>query len=89
MEELRKLIEYPDRRIKSIVCCMTSGGFRLGASDYLRWKYVVPVSNNKGEIVAAKLTIYAEEEDEYHTFITPEAYYALKDWMDFRIRETL
>jgi hypothetical protein len=39
LEELRKMIEYPDRRIKSIVCSMTSGGFRLGAWDYLRCMY--------------------------------------------------
>jgi hypothetical protein len=80
LEELRKMMEYPDR----IVCSMTSGGFRLGAWDYLRWKHVIPISNNKGEIIAAKVVIYAEEEDEYYTFITPEAYSALKDWMDFR-----
>jgi hypothetical protein len=55
MEELRKLVEYPDRRIKSIVCCMTSGWLRLGAWDYLRWKHVVPISNNKGEMVAARV----------------------------------
>jgi hypothetical protein len=84
LEELRKMMEYPDRRIKSIVCSMTSGGFRLGAWDYLRWKHVIPASNNKGEIIAAKVIIYAEEEDEYFTFVTPEAYSALKDWMDFR-----
>jgi integrase len=84
LEELRKMMEYPDRRIKSIVCSMTSGGFRLGAWDYLRWKHVIPVSNNKGDVIAAKVIIYAEEEDEYYTFITPEAYCALKDWMDFR-----
>ena len=64
---------------------MTSGGFRLGAWDYLRWKHVIPKSNDKGEVIATKLVIYAEEEDEYFTFITPEAYNALKDWMDFRI----
>ena len=80
LEELRKMMEYPDR----IVCSMTSGGFRLGAWDYLRWKHVIPISNNKGEIIATKVVIYAEEEDEYYTFITPEAYSALKDWMDFR-----
>ena len=38
--------------------------------------------DGKGEIIAAKVIIYAEE---YYTFITPEAYSALKDWMDFRI----
>jgi hypothetical protein len=36
---------------------MTSGGFSLGAWDYLRWKHVVPISNNKGEIIAAKVII--------------------------------
>jgi hypothetical protein len=30
VEEIRKVVEYPDRRIKSIVYSMASGGFRLG-----------------------------------------------------------
>jgi hypothetical protein len=39
---------------------MTSDGFRLGARDYLRWKHMIPISNNKGEITAARVVIYAE-----------------------------
>jgi hypothetical protein len=84
MEELRKLVEYPDRRIKPIVYAMTSGGFRLGAWDFLRWKHVSPIKNGEGDIIAAKVVIYAEELEEYYTFITPEAYGAIKDWIDFR-----
>jgi hypothetical protein len=84
VEEIRKLVEYPDRRIKPIVYAMASSGFRLGGWDYLQWKHVSPVTNEKEEVIAAKLLIYADEPEEYYTFITPEAYSAIKDWMDFR-----
>jgi hypothetical protein len=86
IEEIRKLVEYPDRRIKPIVYSMASGGFRLGGWDYLQWKHVSPITkgDSPDEVIAAKLVIYADEAEEYYTFITPEAYYALKDWMDFR-----
>ena len=83
-EEIKKIIEYPDRRIKPIISCMISGGFRLGAWDYLKWKHVTPITNKEDEIIAAKLIIYAAEPEEYFCFITSEAYNALKNWMDYR-----
>jgi hypothetical protein len=36
------------------------------------------------EIVAAKIIVYAQEDEEYFTFISKEAYHALKDWMEYR-----
>jgi hypothetical protein len=84
LEEIQHLIEYPDRRIKPIVYTLVSSGIRIGAWDYLRWKHVSPMTNAEGEIVAAKLLVYAGEAEEYYSFITPEAYNSLKDWMDFR-----
>jgi hypothetical protein len=83
-DEICKAIQANDRRVKPIVLVMCSSGIRLGAWDYLRWKHVIPQKNDKGEIVAAKLIVYAEEHDEYYSFITPEAYNALLDYMDFR-----
>jgi len=83
IEEIRKLVEYPDRRIKAIVCTMCSSGIRVGAWDYLRWKDVIPIKRND-LIVAAKLIVYAEDEDQYFSYITPEAYHELKKWMDYR-----
>ena len=83
--EIRKLVEYPDRRIKPIVKTMVSSGIRIGAWDYLKWKHVTPVfQKDSNEVTAAKLIVYAGESDEYYTFITPEAHLSLKEWMDFR-----
>ena len=84
LEEIQRLVEYPDRRIKSIIYTMASSGIRLGAWDYLRWKHVTSITNGLGEIITAKLIIYAGDREEYYTFVTAEAYNSLKDWMDFR-----
>jgi hypothetical protein len=83
LEEIRKLANYPDRRIKPILYTMVSSGIRLGAWDHLRWGDVEPVIRD-GVIVAAKMVVYSGDAEQYQTFITPEAYHALKDWMDYR-----
>jgi hypothetical protein len=83
IEELQKLVNYPDRRIKAIVYTMASSGARLGFWDYLRWGDIKPIERN-GQIVAAKMTVYAGEEDEYYTFIVPSALELLQEWMKYR-----
>jgi integrase len=83
-EEIKRLIEYPDRRIKPIIYTMVSSGIRLGAWDLLQWKHVEPITEKNGEITAAKLLVYAGDAEEYHSFITGEAYNSLIEWMDFR-----
>lgn len=57
----------------------TSGGFRVGAFDHLKWGDVKTIVKNS-EVVAAKLTIYRGEPEEYITFITPEAYNCLLEY---------
>ena len=52
IEEIRKLCEYPDRRIRPIVYTMISSGIRVGAFDYLQWKYITPITNSKAEVIA-------------------------------------
>jgi hypothetical protein len=65
---------------------MISSGIRIGAWDYLKWKHVTPIFRKRenDEIIAAKLLVYAGDSEEYYTFITPEAYNSLKEWVDFR-----
>lgn len=83
IEEIQKISEYPDRRIKAIVCTMASCGMRLGAWDYLHWGNIEPIIR-EGEIIAAKVIIYAGDDEEYFSFITPEAYYQLENWINYR-----
>jgi hypothetical protein len=112
VEEIQRLIEYPDRRIKPLVLTMCSSGIRLGAWEYLKWKHIEPIrrvidgGDNDGirlgastweylkwnhiepirdrMVVAAKITVYAGENEQYFSFITSEAFEALQEWMDFR-----
>ncbi len=91
VEELRKLVKYRDYRIESIVYVMCSSGIRIQAWDWLKWKHVQPIikkdeekKNGEEIIQAAELTVYDGEPEQYFTFISAEAYHALKEWMDLR-----
>jgi hypothetical protein len=79
IKEIQKISEYPDRRIRGIVYTMASSGIRLGA----RWKHIEPIKRD-GKVVAAKIVVYAGDDEEYFSFISPEAYYQLENWMDYR-----
>jgi len=83
VEEIRKVVEYPDRRIKAIVCTMASSGIRIGAWDYLQWGHIRPIQKSN-ELVAAKMIVYSGDDEEYYTFISKEAYMALFEWMRYR-----
>jgi len=54
IEEIQKLIEYPDRRIKTIISTMISSGIRLGAWEDLKWKHIQPIEKNR-KITVCKL----------------------------------
>jgi integrase len=79
-DEIVQLCKYPDRRIKPIVYPMISGGIRLGAWDYLKWGNIQYIEGKD----VARMRVYTEEDEEYFTYISGEAYKELKDWMDFR-----
>jgi hypothetical protein len=85
IEEIKKLLQYPDVRIHPIVLTMISSGIRVGAWDYLRWKHIIPIKDDTdSSIIAAKIIVYAGEFEQHYSFVTNEAYHSLKVWMDFR-----
>ncbi len=83
LQEIRKIVEYPDRRIKPVVYIMASTGVRVGAWEYLKYGNITPIER-EGELVAAKVLVYAGTPDWYITFMTPEAYREVEAWMKFR-----
>ena len=84
VEEIKKLLDFPDRRIKVIVLVMLSSGIRVGAWDYLKWKHIIPIKNENNEVIAAKIIVYAGTKEEYYSFITQEAFKTLEEYIEFR-----
>ncbi len=81
LEEIQKLLEYPDRRIKPLVLTLVSSGIRIGAFETLKWKHITPMhQKDYSETITAKILVYPGD----RAFVSPECYASLKDWMDYR-----
>jgi integrase len=75
-EEIGKLLEIADERIRAITLLLTSSGIRVGALPQLKL----------GHLEGAKLTVYENEKEEYFTFITPECQKTIDTYLDMRLR---
>ena len=82
-DEILKISEYNDKRIKPIVYTMASSGMRLGAWDYLKWSHITPLTRD-GEVICALIELYYGTDEQYPTLITKEAYMELAKWIEFR-----
>ncbi|HJT85075.1 MAG TPA: hypothetical protein VJ697_11380 [Nitrososphaeraceae archaeon] len=82
--EIEKILQYPDIRIKPIILTMFSSGIRLGAWDYLRIRDVSPIKDTQGNVIAGKIIVYAGEPEQYLSLLTPEAWFSIQDWIDYR-----
>jgi hypothetical protein len=72
LQEICKITEYPNRRIKPIVYMMASSGIRVGAWNYLQWGHIIPIEQ-ESKLVAARVMVYAGFEDAYFSYLIPEA----------------
>ena len=83
IDEIKKIMKYGDRRIKFIVLIMATSGMRIEGFEYLRCGNIMPIERD-GKVVAAKIKIYEGDPEEYNSFITPETFFAIQDWMNYR-----
>ena len=77
-EEISKLLETADERMRVIILLMASSGIRVGALPLLRLRNL----DNQN----SKVTVYENDREEYIAFITPECKKAIDSYLDFRSR---
>ena len=79
-EEIRELLKGAALRERVTILVMASSGIRVGAFAYLKVGHLKILESGIG-----KLLVYAgEREDEYTTFVSPEAVKAIKEYFDAR-----
>lgn len=83
LEEIRKVYNIGDLRLKCFISMTVSSGVRAGAWEFLDVKHITPIQEGD-KVVAAKMNVYAGEPDEYLTFISPEAYQDYKNYLEYR-----
>jgi integrase len=84
VEEVRRMVESADLRLRCAILLLSSTGIRVGAVDTLTWGDVQPVLDGS-EVVAAKLTVYRGDAEEYQALMTPECYASLLEYKERRM----
>ena len=75
-EEIGKMLEVADERMRAVILILASTGMRVGALPFIKLR------NLKDN----KLTVYERFGEEYFTFTTPECKKAVNDYLDMRSR---
>jgi integrase len=86
-EQIKKMLEYSDLRAKIPILFMASSGMRLGGFQRLTDGCIKPIYDEKtNKLLAAHVVVYKGTEDEYDTFISPEAFHAYEEYRNLRIK---
>jgi integrase len=84
-EQIHKVLEISDERLKAIILIYASTGIRLAALPSLRMKDLTEISLDEKEKLY-RITIYEGYQEEYVTFCTPECYRAIDTYLSYRVR---
>ena len=77
-DEIKKILNVSDLRMKSIILLMASSGIRIGAIPLLKLRNIQKVNS------IYKITVYEGSNEEYFTFCTPECASFLDAYLQFR-----
>lgn len=63
---------------------MISSGIRVSSWSYLGWGDFTPI-HKEDTLIAAKIKVFnTKTKNYYYSYVTPEAYQSVKEWMEFR-----
>ena len=77
-EEISKLLEVADERMRAVILLLASTGIRIGAIPSLKLRNLEDNNN--------KIVVYENDREEYFSFITPECKRAIDNYIDMRSR---
>ena len=87
-EQIKKMLEHSDLRAKIPILFMASSGMRLGGFAGLRDGDIRPIYDEVTgkKLIAAHVVVYKGTDDEYDTFISPEAFSTYQEYRNLRMK---
>ena len=79
-EEIQKILEFSDQRLKTVFLVLVSTGIRIGALRSIRVRGLERIDN------LFKITVYRGDREEYFTFCTPECTKEIDAYLEYRTR---
>ncbi len=81
-EEIRKMLEVSDEKVRAILLLLASTGMRIRALVDLTLQDLQDIP----EFKLYKVTVYSDSKERYLTFTTPEAAKAIRIYLEYRER---
>lgn len=79
-DEIQKILEFSDQRLKTAFLVLASTGIRIGALQSIRVRDLERIDD------LYKIIIYARDNEEYFTFCTPECATEIDNYLEYRKR---
>jgi integrase len=83
-EEIRKMLEIADERMRAVISLLASTGMRIGAVPLLKLRNLEKIGDGNNYLY--KIVVYEGFREEYFTFCTPECAKALDSYLETRSR---
>jgi site-specific recombinase XerD len=83
-QEISKILQVSDLRMKVIIVLMASTGCRVGAIPLLKMRNLEKMDMDKNKNNTYKVTVYEGSGETYFTFTTPECSSFIDSYLEFR-----